>query len=227
MTRRRNQPPPPDTSGSRNQEKMSIHTLLDRRLPVVSGDEDGPAADPARDQVGERVGGGVQRVGPGVQGDPAALRQGHQLGEVVVGAHDVPDDVALGGDDVQRGDLHGAAVADDEVGAAAAGHGPPVGLGALLGHEVEDHVRPAAAGQVPDRPPLPRAAPACPPSATTVWWAPIWLASFSASGLRSTTTIVVAVSAARHWTPMWPRPPAPITTAVVPGYNRPMDLRTA
>src|SRR5579859_66426 len=118
-------------------------------------DEDGPAADPAGVQVGERVGGGVQRVGPGVQGHPAALRQGHQLGEVVVGAHDVPDDVALGGDDVERGDLHGAAVADDEVGAAAAGHGPPVGLGALLGDEVEHDLRAAAAGQLPDRLDLP------------------------------------------------------------------------
>src|SRR5579859_3168279 len=68
------------------------------------------------------------------------------------------------------------------------------------------------------RPPVSsRTASTCPPSATTVWCAPIWPASFSASGLRSTTTIVVAVSAARHWTPIWPRPPAPITTAVVIG----------
>ncbi len=42
----------------------------------------------------------------------------------------------------------------------------------------------------------------CDPSATTVWLAPSSAASFSASGLRSTTTILVAVSAARHWMPM-------------------------
>ena len=42
-------------------------------------------------------------------------------------------------------------------------------------------------------------------------------ASFSASGWRSTTMMLVAVSAARHWMPMWPRPPAPMTTQVVPG----------
>src|SRR5690348_11053555 len=116
-----------------------------------SGNEDRPAPDAAGVQVGERVGGGVQRVGPGMQGHPAALGQGHQFGEVVVGADDVPDDVALGGDDVERGDLHRAAVADDEAGPAAAGHGPPVGLGALLGHEVEHHVRAAAAGELAHR----------------------------------------------------------------------------
>src|ERR1700758_4199189 len=97
-----------------------------------SGDEDRPAADPPRVQVGERLGGGIQRVRPGVQGHPAPLGQGHQLGGGVGGADGVPDDVALGGDDVERGDLHGAAVADDEVGPATTGHRPSVGLGALL-----------------------------------------------------------------------------------------------
>src|SRR5690348_14804881 len=120
-------------------------------MPARSGNEDRAAADPAGVQVSERLGGGIHGVRPGVQGHPAAFGQGHQLGEVVVGAHDVPDDVALGGDDVERGDLHGAAVADDEVGATAAGHGPSVGLGALLGHEVEHHVRAAAAGKLSDR----------------------------------------------------------------------------
>src|SRR6266516_7956411 len=116
-----------------------------------SGDEDRPAADPARVQVGECLDGRVQRVRPGVQGHPAALGQGHQLGEVVVGADDVPDDVALGGDDVERRDLHGAAIVDDEVGPAPARHGPPVGLGALLGHEVEHHLRTMAGGKLADR----------------------------------------------------------------------------
>ena len=39
--------------------------------------------------------------------------------------------------------------------------------------------------------------------------------------------IVVAVSAARHWMPMWPSPPAPISTQVVPGYSSGIALRTA
>src|SRR3984885_2344696 len=66
-----------------------------------SGHEDGAAADPPGIQVSQGVRGGVQGVGPGVQGDPARLGQGHQLGELVVGPDDVADDVALGGDDVQ------------------------------------------------------------------------------------------------------------------------------
>ena len=45
--------------------------------------------------------------------------------------------------------------------------------------------------------------------------------------LHPTTTIRVAVSAARHWMPMCPRPPAPMTTQVVPGYSSGIALRTA
>src|ERR1700753_1601736 len=41
-------------------------------------DEDRPAADPARVQVGQGVGGSVERVGAGVQGDLARLGEGHQ-----------------------------------------------------------------------------------------------------------------------------------------------------
>src|ERR1700677_2046551 len=115
------------------------------------GDEDGAAADAAGVEVGEGVGGGGQGVGLGVEGDLAGLGEGHQLGELVVGADDVADDVALGGDDVQGRDGDRAAVADDEVGAAGGGHVPGVGLGALLGHEVEHHVGAVAAGEVPDR----------------------------------------------------------------------------
>ena len=65
------------------------------------------------------------------------------------------------------------------------------------------------------------------PSATTVSSAPISLASARASGFWSTTTIRVAHIAARAWMPMWPSPPAPWTTAVVPGHRRGTALRTA
>src|SRR5215469_13178524 len=68
------------------------------------GDEDRAAADAPRIEVGQRVGRRGQRVGLGVQGDPASLRERHQLGQAVVGADDVADDVPLGGDDVQRRD---------------------------------------------------------------------------------------------------------------------------
>ena len=61
----------------------------------------------------------------------------------------------------------------------------------------------------------------------TVWCAPHCSASFSASGLRSTAMISAGVSAPRHWMPMWPSPPAPITTALLPGSRTGTVLRTA
>src|SRR5947209_4017171 len=54
------------------------------------------------------------------------------------------------------------------------------------------------------------------PSTLTVWSAPTSPASASAFSDGSITMISVAVIAFRHWIPMWPRPPAPITTALVP-----------
>src|ERR1700722_6286831 len=96
-------------------------------------------------------GGRVERVGLGVEGDLAGLGEGHQLGELVVGADDVADDVPLGRDDVEGRDRDRAAVADDEVGPAGGGHVPGVHLRALLGHEVQHHVRAVPAGEVLDR----------------------------------------------------------------------------
>src|SRR5580658_8475856 len=112
------------------------------------GDEDRAAADAPRVEIGDRIRRGVERVGPGVQGDLPGLGQDHELGEVAVGPHDVPDDVALGRDDVQRRDRQRSAVADDEVRAGRAGHVPAVVLGALLGNEVEHDVGASPAGQV-------------------------------------------------------------------------------
>src|ERR1700735_4255291 len=118
------------------------------KIRGLFGDEDGAPSHAAGVEVGEGVGGGGQGVGLGVEGDAAGLGEGHQLGQLVVGADDVAVDVPLGGDDVEGRDRDGAAVADDEVGPAGGGHVPGVGLGALLGHEVEDHVRAAAAGEL-------------------------------------------------------------------------------
>src|SRR5690349_13013939 len=119
------------------------------------GDEDRPAADPAGVQVGDGLGGGVQRVGPGVQSHPAGLRQHHELGEIVVGPDDVADDVALGGDDVQRRDAEFAAVADDVVRAGPGRHREPLLLRSLLGHEVHHDIGATPAGQLHDRVHLP------------------------------------------------------------------------
>src|ERR1700749_2124300 len=91
---------------------------------TLLGDEDGAAAYPACVEVGERVGRGVERVGLGMQRNLARLGQRHQLDQVVVRADDVADDVPLGGDDVERRDGDGAAVADHEIGAARPGHVP-------------------------------------------------------------------------------------------------------
>src|SRR4051794_37752532 len=88
--------------------------------------EDRAATDPAGVEVGQRVERGVQRILPGVQGDLARLRQDHQFDQVVVRPHQVADDVAFGGDDVDRGDVDVAAVADDEVRTVAARHGEGV-----------------------------------------------------------------------------------------------------
>src|ERR1700712_268916 len=112
-----------------------------------SGDEDRPAADLPRVEVVQRVEGLVQGVLDRVQGDLPGLGQDHELGEIVVGADDVADDVLLPGHEVQRRGPELAAVAEHEAVAGRAGHRPRVELGALLGDEVEDHGGPAA-GQV-------------------------------------------------------------------------------
>ncbi len=86
-----------------------------------------------------------------MQGDLAGLSEDHQLGELVVGADDVADDVALGGDDVQRRDGQRASVADDVVGAGASGHLEAFVLSPSLGDEVQHHVATCAVGQLLDR----------------------------------------------------------------------------
>src|SRR4051794_7696386 len=116
-----------------------------------SGNQDRPAAHTAGVEVVEGVERGIQRVLLGVQRDLPGLGQHHQLGEVVVGADDVADDVLLAADEVQRRDPQLAAVADDVLRAGGGGHLPGVVLPALLGHEVEHHGGAQAVRQVLDR----------------------------------------------------------------------------
>ena len=71
-------------------------------------------------------------------------------GQVVVRTHDVADDVALGGDDVQGRDCQGAAVPDDEVGTSGPGHRKPVVFGPLLRDEVQHDIGAGTLGEVPD-----------------------------------------------------------------------------
>ena len=117
----------------------------------------------------------------------ASLGEHHQLGQIVVGADDVADDVALGGDDVQRRHLERAAVPDHEVRPVRARHREALVLRSLLGNEVRTTSAPPFVSCC--------TASTWPPSATTVWCAPSCSASFRASGLRSTTMMLVAVSA--------------------------------
>src|SRR4051794_14414647 len=113
-----------------------------------SGDEDRPAAHATGVEVVEGVEGRVERVLLRVQRDLPGLRQHHQLGEVVVGADDVADDVLLATDKIERRNLQLAAVSDDVLRSGRPGHLPGVVLRAALGDEVEHHVRAGAAGQV-------------------------------------------------------------------------------
>ena len=101
-----------------------------------------------------------QRVGLGVQRDVARLGQHHQLGEVVVRADEVADDVDLRGDDVDRRDADRAAVADHEVRPGAPQHPRTIDFGPLLGDEVDDDLGTEPARQVQ------RSRATWPPSAT-------------------------------------------------------------
>src|SRR3954453_4875732 len=122
-----------------------------RGAPAVvgpSGHEDRPPAHLAGVEIGDRLDGVVEGVGAGVERHLAALGEHHQLGQLVVGADDVSDDVALGGDDRQRRPLERAAVADHVVAAAGPGHLEALVLRTLLGHEVEHDVGAPAVGQL-------------------------------------------------------------------------------
>src|SRR5215212_3002518 len=174
----------------------------------ASGHENGPAADLSGVEVVQGVHGAVQRVLLGVQGDLSGLREHHQLGQVGVGADDVADDVLLAGDEVQRRDEPLA----------------PVMCQASISAPCSAT---KSSTTVAPPPVMSLTAATWSPSATTVSSAPISAARRSASGFLSTTITRVPVSALRHWMPMCPRPPAPCTTAVVPGGSSGTAFRTA
>ena len=100
----------------------------------------------------------------------------HQVGQVVVGADQVADEVDLGGDDVDRRDVDVLAVADDVVVAGPAQHRDALGGRAALADEVDDGLGAVPAGQVEHLLDVV-------PSATTPWSAPIAAASSSAVGV--------------------------------------------
>src|SRR5215210_1087562 len=77
--------------------------------------EDTPAVEVPVLQVLHRVVCGLEGIGRGVQRDFALGVEGHQLRQVVVGTHQVADEVELGRDDVYGRDVEVLAVADNVV----------------------------------------------------------------------------------------------------------------
>src|SRR5450631_4664369 len=120
----------------RSNESALEKKLESRRLR----DENAAASQAPRVKVVHGVVDGVQRVGVGEHRDASGSVEGHQLDEVVVAAHEVTHDVALGGDHVDGRNVDRPAVPDHEVAAGPPGHGPAVLLGALLPDEVQDHL---------------------------------------------------------------------------------------
>ena len=74
----------------------------------------------------------------------------HQLLQVVVGPDQVADEVDLGGDDVDGGDVDVLPVADDVVVAGAAEHRHTLFGRPTLAHEVQDSFCPVTAGEIQD-----------------------------------------------------------------------------
>ena len=85
-----------------------------------------------------------------MQLDLPLRRQHHQLRQIIVAPHQVPDEVDLRRDDVDRGDIDVLAVPDDVVVARAAEHLDAGGGGAAFGHEVDDGFATLAVGQFED-----------------------------------------------------------------------------
>src|SRR6476659_1907074 len=118
-------------------------------LPIgSSGNQDGAAAHPARVEIVNRPLEFLQRVLAGVQLDLALCGEHHQLLQVVVGADQVADEVDLGGDDVDGGDVDVLSVSDDEVVPGAAQHGDTLFGRPALADEIEDGLGAVAAGEV-------------------------------------------------------------------------------
>src|SRR5262245_33334836 len=116
----------------------------------TSGDQDGAAAHSPRVEIVYCSLEFVERVFVGVQCDLAPGRQHHQLLQIVVRAHQVADEVDLGGDDVDRGNVDVLAVSDDEVVPGTAQHGHTLFGRSSLTDEVEDGLRTVPSGEVED-----------------------------------------------------------------------------
>jgi len=93
--------------------------------------------------------GRCKRIAARVQRHLALVREGHQVGQVGIGADEVGGDGDLAENHRHGGERHGAAVAHQVVRAPGAQHRDGVADRAVLSHEVEDRVG-AQAGEVTD-----------------------------------------------------------------------------
>src|SRR4029077_13768317 len=120
-------------------------------LPIgSSGNQNGAAAHPARVEIVNGPLEFLQRVLAGMQLHLALRGQYHQLRQVVVRADQVADEVDLGGDDVDGGDVDVLAVSDDEVVPGATQHGDTLFGRTALADEIEHGLGAVATGEVQD-----------------------------------------------------------------------------
>src|ERR1700730_1355050 len=115
-----------------------------------SGDEDRASAHPARVEIVEGLLEVLQQIRRRAQRDFPLRRKGHQLLQVVVRAHQVADEVDLGGDDVDGRDVDVLAVSDDEVVTGAPKHGNTLFGRSALADEVEHGLGAMPTGQIAD-----------------------------------------------------------------------------
>ena len=127
----------------------SAYLLAESRL--LTRNEHRAAGDLAVPEPAEDVVDRVERVGLGLQGDPAGRVHLEQLPEVDPRADEIAHHRVLVHDERARRDRDRAAVADDRVRAAAGEHLGRGGVGLVGADEVEDEVGAAAAGQVAHR----------------------------------------------------------------------------
>lgn len=177
---------------------------------VLLGYQYTAALQSARSQVFNRIYDGLQRIHLVVERDLTAGSQFHQFDEIDVRTYLISNDTLLLHDEVDRRHLHRPAVADHEVQPAASQHGAGILLGPVFTDEVEYRIGADPSGELFDLVDLPAVGDHYLVSAEL-------RASSSAGSSGSTTITRVVVRAFRHCSPMCPRPPAPITTAVVPG----------
>src|SRR4051812_41058472 len=204
---------------------------MSRDPASVPRDDDGAAADRALVQLAVGVGRLVERVSLDLDVDGAGPRDVEHLQQFRPGAPvRRPDRCAERGGEEAGGQQ--PAADPDDLDHAVHRHRPPGELHGRRGtDEVKHRLRARPAGErpggggppkntTPAGPPAPpvsdRIEPAADESERSTWCAPTFDASASFSSLTSSATTVAPVIARRIWMPTCPRPPAPITTAVLP-----------